>query len=215
MGHPESSISVTGPLAFLAVSSLIIMTPGQDTLLTIRNTLGGGRIAGVLTAIGVASGQLTWTLAAGVGFASALIAYPAAFSAVRLAGAVYLVILGGQSLRTAIAERQAVSVTESGPVPNGGAAFRQGLVSNLANPKMLLFFTSLLPQFSIDGGPFDLVVLGLVFCLLTLCWLCLYAVVVAKLRVVLARGAIWRALEGAAGIALVALGVRIASAAAS
>src|SRR5439155_16708532 len=98
MPDPDGSIWLTGPLAFLAVSVLVIVTPGQDTLLTVRNTLGAGRIAGMLTAVGVAGGQLTWTLAASAGFAAVVIAYPAAFTAIRVTGAAYLVLLGGRSL---------------------------------------------------------------------------------------------------------------------
>ena len=89
---------VAHALAFLGVSALVIVTPGQDTALTIRNTLLGGRRSGVLTAAGVASGQAFWTLAASLGLAALLSASEPAFLAVRLAGATYLVFLGIQTL---------------------------------------------------------------------------------------------------------------------
>ena len=80
--------------AFLAVSALVIATPGQDTALTVRNTLLGGRSAGVLTALGVAAGQATWTVATGVGVGALLVASQPAFLALRIAGGAYLVWLG-------------------------------------------------------------------------------------------------------------------------
>ena len=89
-------------LAFLGVSLVVIVTPGQDTALTIRNTLFGGRRGGVLTALGVISGQLTWALAASAGLAAVLLASRPVFVGLRLAGAAYLVLLGAQALLSAI-----------------------------------------------------------------------------------------------------------------
>src|SRR6266702_1255138 len=85
--------------AFLAVSLLVICTPGQDTALTIRNTLLGGRRSGVATAAGVSSGQAIWTLATSAGLAVILVASGPLFLAVRLAGAAYLIYLGVRSDR--------------------------------------------------------------------------------------------------------------------
>ena len=87
--------------AFLAVSALVIVTPGQDTALTVRNTLLGGRAAGVLTALGVAAGQATWTVATGIGVGALLVAWQPAFLALRIAGGAYLVVLGVQALWSA------------------------------------------------------------------------------------------------------------------
>src|SRR2546430_12586183 len=89
-------------VAFLGVSLVVIVTPGQDTALTIRNTLGGGRRGGVLTALGVVSGQLTWALAASAGLSAVLLASRPVFVGLRLAGAAYLVLLGAQALLSAI-----------------------------------------------------------------------------------------------------------------
>ena len=85
-------------LAFLGISALVIVTPGQDTALTIRNTLAGGRRAGSFTALGVSTGQAVWTLAASAGVAALLVASEPAFIALKLAGAAYLVFLGAQAL---------------------------------------------------------------------------------------------------------------------
>ena len=85
---------VESVVAYAAVSAVVICTPGQDTALTIRNTLAGGRDAGVATAAGVALGQAIWSLAASAGVVAILSASEPAFRALKLAGAVYLVYLG-------------------------------------------------------------------------------------------------------------------------
>ena len=98
--------------AFLGVSLLVIVTPGQDTALTIRNALAGGRRGGVFTALGVVSGQLTWALAASAGLAALLVASQPAFTALRLAGAAYLVLLGLQLLAYRIARLRGLNVDQ-------------------------------------------------------------------------------------------------------
>jgi threonine/homoserine/homoserine lactone efflux protein len=192
---------VTHLVAFLGVSLLVIVTPGQDTALTIRNTLFGGRRAGVRTAAGVAAGQATWTLAASAGVVALLRASEPAFTAVRLLGAAYLVYLGLQTLL----RRGHVEPRAGG---SARRAFRQGLLSNLGNPKMAVFFTSLLPQF---GSSFSaLVALGLAFCSLTFLWLSGYAWAVSKAGDVLRRPRIRRALDRVTGVVLVGFGLRLA-----
>ena len=195
-------------LAFLGVSAVVIVTPGQDTALTIRNTLAGGRRGGVFTALGVAAGQATWTVAAAAGIAALLRASEPLFLAVKLCGAAYLVFLGAQTLVAAI-RRRGYSTSHDPRRATARGAFRQGLVSNLGNPKMAVFFTSLLPQFG--GTSFGaLLALGLVFCTMTFVWLSAYGVVVAKAGDVLRRPRIRRILDAVTGTVLVAFGVKLA-----
>ena len=195
-------------LAFLAVAAAVILTPGQDTALTIRNTLAGGRRGGVLTALGVASGQACWTVAASAGVAALLAASDRVFDAMRLAGAAYLVLLGASALRDAFAGRAGAPAASSRL--SGGAAYRQGLVSNLGNPKMAIFFTSLLPQFG--ASYVSSLAFGLAFCALTLAWLSAYAIVVERLGDVVRQGRARRALDAVTGTVLVAVGLRVATA---
>jgi threonine/homoserine/homoserine lactone efflux protein len=193
-------------VAFLGVSALVIVTPGQDTALTIRNTLSGGRLGGVLTALGVSLGQATWTLATGLGLGALLVASGPAFAVLRLLGGAYLALLGAQALRRAWRRSEPnVPVRQA----RGHTAFRQGLLSNLGNAKMLAFFTSLLPQFasSVSG----LLALGFVFCSMTAIWLTAYAVAVARAGRLLRREGVRRTIEALTGSVLVALGVRLAS----
>ena len=194
-------------LAFLGVAIVVIVTPGQDTALTVRNTLGGGRRAGVRTACGVVLGQAVWAVAASAGVAALLVASEPAFVALKFAGAAYLIFLGAQSLLAAVRRRAPVHAPRPAPA---GHELRQGLLSNLANPKMAVFFTSLLPQF---GDSFVvLLALGLLFCSLTLAWLSAYAFAVARAGDVLRRPRVRRTIDAITGVALVALGLRLADA---
>ncbi len=198
--------------AFIGISVLVIVTPGQDTALTVRNAMVGGRATGVFTAAGVAAGQATWTIATAVGVGALLVAFEPAFLALRLAGAVYLVFLGVQALRAAIrtsSGESALAVLASRPRLSAPAALRQGVLSNLGNPKMLAFFTSLLPQFA--SSFFGVLVLGVFFCSMTLVWLSAYAFVVARARAVLRRGSVRRVIEAVTGTVLIALGLRLAT----
>jgi threonine/homoserine/homoserine lactone efflux protein len=200
---------------FLGVAVVVIVTPGPDTALTIRNALLGGRRGGVFTAIGVSSGQALWTLATSLGLAAILRSSEPAFVALKFAGGAYLAVLGAQALLAAIRGTGGGRVSLGGDARrlNPLAAFRQGLLSNLTNPKMAVFFPSLLPQFTSHGdASFSaLLALGLVFCTLTLVWLATYAVVVAKAGDFLSKTSIRRSLEGVTGVVLVGLGLRLAS----
>ncbi len=205
---------ITSFLAFLGVSAVVIMTPGPDTAVTVRNTLLGGRLGGILTALGISTGQAIWALATSFGVVALLVASEFLFQAVKYAGAAYLVWLGIHALIGAWRG------TGDGTAPtagNGarlkpGRAFMQGLVSDLGNPKMAVFFASLLPQFAAPGeGLFAaLMILGLAFSLMTFLWLVAYAFVIAKAGEALRRPAIRRWIEGVTGTLLVALGLRIA-----
>ena len=201
--------------AFLGIAALVIVTPGPDTALTIRNTMLGGRIGGICTGLGVALGQAIWALATSVGVVALLVASEPVFTAVRLAGAAYLVFLGLQALISswrgggAIIEGGGAAARRLAP----RAAFRQGIVSDLSNPKMAAFFTSLLPQFAPrEGDAFLAIVgLGLVFCAMTFAWLALYAAVIARAGDLFRRTGIRRALEAVTGAVLIALGLRLAT----
>ena len=202
-------------IPFVVVSGVVIILPGPDMALVGRNALFGGRRFGVFTAVGVSLGLAVWSVAASVGVAALLRRSEPAFFALRLAGAVYLVYLGVQALRTAWKARHD-DVTASppvGPRHQPRRALRQGLLSNLANPKIAVFFTSFLPQFAPAGASFAaLLSLGLVFCLMTLVWMVGYGVFVAKAGDVLRRRRIRRAMEGVSGAVLVAFGVGLATA---
>jgi threonine/homoserine/homoserine lactone efflux protein len=197
---------------FLAVSLLVIATPGPDTALTVRNTLLGGRRGGCLTAAGVAAGQAIWALASSAGLVALLVASAPVFEAVKWLGAAYLIWLGLHTLWGAVRGRAAPGRVGANSASrlSGGVAFRQGVLSDLGNPKMAVFFSSLLPQFA-DASFSSLSAHGLLFCAMTFAWLVGYAVALAAAGDYVRRRAVWRAVEAATGAALVALGLKLAS----
>ncbi|HZH52351.1 MAG TPA: LysE family translocator [Microvirga sp.] len=202
-------------LAFLSLAAIVIITPGPDTAITIRNTLFAGRTGGMMTALGIASGQAIWALATSAGIVAILLASEPLFLAIKYAGAAYLIFLGLQALREAIRPSAAAATGEERPTRtlSAVAAFRQGVISDLGNPKMAVFFASLLPQFvPAENATFiSFLLLGLIFALMTLAWLILYAIVVSKIGDVLRRPAVRRWIEGVTGSVLIALGVRVAA----
>jgi threonine/homoserine/homoserine lactone efflux protein len=197
---------------FLGISLIVILTLGQDTALTIRNTLAGGRRAGIYTVLGVVSGQFTWAMATSVGLATILLTWQPAFLALKLAGAVYLVFLGTQALVAAVSRRGASVRAESPTKLTRPTAFRQGLFSNLGNAKVAVFFTSLLPQFvSREASLLTLLSLGVIFAAITFSRLSLYTFVAARAGDFLRRPAIRRSLDATMGAVLIAFGVRLAA----
>jgi threonine/homoserine/homoserine lactone efflux protein len=176
-------------LSFLAVMCMAMVVPGPDTLVVLRTSLGGGARAGVWAAAGSAVGLLAWGGAAVLGLTTLLTASPQAFTVVKLAGAGYLAWLGVQSLRAgATALGEALQ----------GAAFRRGLLSDLANVKVGLFWTALAPQFLGGGlGPAMVVTAAV----LAFAWLSGYALLAGRLTLDS------RVVNRAAGLAMVALAV--------
>jgi threonine/homoserine/homoserine lactone efflux protein len=210
MGRGISAVS-GGLGAFLVVATVVVITPGVDMALVTRNASRSGRRAAVLTALGMNLGVLFWAIAAALGLAAMVAASAAAFAAIKLAGAVYLVYLGLVALRSARRGGAQVASGERTGNVRGRASFREGLVSNLLNPKIAVFFTSLLPQCAGAGASTaDLLLLGLLFNTLGVAWLTSYAVVATRGRNLLSRRAVKRTLDRATGIVLIGLGARLA-----
>jgi RhtB (resistance to homoserine/threonine) family protein len=200
--------------AFLGVALVVILSPGPDTVLVTKNALLHGRRAGLGTAFGVNAGLLLWTIAAALGVAALVRESAVAFTVLKLAGALYLIWLGLHALRAAW-RRSGYGLDRANPARERlglGGGFRQGVLSNLGNPKIAVFFTSLLPQFVSGHGsllaPFLL--LGTLFVLITLAWLCGYALVAVRISALLTRPRVKAALDGVTGAVLVGLGIRLA-----
>lgn len=201
--------------AYIAISVFIIVMPGPDTALTIRNAILGGKSAGLATALGVSSGLTIWALATGLGLVAVLLASEMVFHAIKLAGAAYLLWLGVNSLIRAIRDPGAAAALSSAPKSElqSGRAFRQGLFSNLSNPKIAVFFASILPQFapSGDGMLASVMTLGILFSAMTFVWLALYVAVITLVSGVLQRSWVRRTLDGFTGAALVLFGLKLAA----
>ena len=122
-------------------------TPGVDMLYTVSRTLTGGWRAGVAATLGVCAGCIVHTLAAAFGLAALMAVSAWAFSIVKWAGAAYLVWLAAGMLRDALRGDAAAADANALPVASFGVVFRQGVLTNVLNPKVALFFLAFLPQF--------------------------------------------------------------------
>jgi threonine/homoserine/homoserine lactone efflux protein len=199
----------------LGLMVLLTISPGPDMALVTTTSLLHGRAAAIRTSLGISTGTLIWATLAGLGVAALLAASAEAFAVIRLLGAAYLVYLGLRALLEAFrGPAQDGPGAVSDPVPTTAARrpYRQGLLTNLLNPKVGLFYTTLVPQLVDPGDPIALVsiAVGAAHATIGLAWLAALAVVVDRLGDVLRRPRIRRALAGATGTILVAFGLRVA-----
>jgi threonine/homoserine/homoserine lactone efflux protein len=195
-------------LAFLGVAIVVVVTPGPDMLLVMRNTLVGGRAAGTATVAGVITGILLWGGLAAVGVAAILAASAVAFTLLKLAGAAYLVYLGVMAFRSA----RDLDGPLSPPPGSVRRAAGQGLLSAALNPKLGVFFVTLLPQFTQPAaGIGDSLRLALVFALVGVVWLVVFTQLVAWSGEILAGARMRRRMAQASGVVLIGLGLRVAT----
>jgi threonine/homoserine/homoserine lactone efflux protein len=192
-------------LAFAPVAALLTITPGAGTAMIVRSAVRGGRRRALVTTIGNSIGVLAWAGFAAVGVAAVVATSAEAFTAVKLVGAVVLVILGLQSLR---GRRAADTVA----APAGGAPLRDGVVTSLANPKLAVFFAALFPQFVPDGASvlFSALLMAAMIVAFDLVWYSMLAYLVARARRAFVEGPWLARAERLTGAVLVGLGVRLA-----
>lgn len=202
--------------AFLVLAAVLTITPGADTVLTLRNTLAGGTRDGLWTMAGVCSGFVFQPLLAALGVAALFVRLPLAFAVVKVAGAIYLIYLGIQSLIEATRLwRKRSGLNQIEPTnghQNKWKRYREGLLTNALNPKIGVFYFAVLPQFIKAGDPVLLKSL-----LMTLChygmgvlWLGGIALAAGHLRHFLTRPRIKASLDGIAGLAMIGFGARLA-----
>lgn len=156
-------LTVAQTLAFLATALVLTATPGPDNLMVLSMGMSRGRRAGIAFGLGCALGCLSHTLLAVVGVSALVAASPVAFTALKVAGGLYLVWMGVQAWRHAGAVRVGGDAGDTTPLRQ---LFVKGLVANAINPKVVLFFLSFLPQFVVPSqGPVEwqLGLLGLLF----------------------------------------------------
>jgi threonine/homoserine/homoserine lactone efflux protein len=197
---------------FALLATLLTLQPGQDTLLVVRNAGQGGAAAGVATTAGVCSGLFLHAALSALGLSALLIASAELFTALKLAGAAYLVWLGLQSLlrlRRPYAAGGAPAVRRALPV---ATALRQGFLSNALNPKTAAFYLALLPQFAVrpERVLADSLALAGIHFAVAFAWLGLLSALVERSRRLAARAWLARAADLVAGVALLGLGVRLA-----
>ena len=188
---------------FAPVAALLTLAPGAATAMVVRSAARGGRREALLTTVGNSAGVLAWAGFAAVGIAAVVAASAEAFAAVKLVGAIVLIVLGVQSLR-----RHRDAVVQ----PARGAPLRDGLVTSLANPKLAVFFAALFPQFVPAGAPIlpAALLMAAMIVAFDLVWYSTLAYLVARARRAFVEGPWLRRFERMTGAVLVGLGVRLA-----
>jgi threonine/homoserine/homoserine lactone efflux protein len=149
-------------LVFVAAGLLLNVTPGPDVLYIVGRSIGQGRGAGLISVLGISTGCLFHVASAALGVSAVMLAVPAAYDVVRYAGAAYLVWLG---VRAMTSRSSPLRVQRAEPVPLG-RVYRQGMLTNMFNPKVALFFLAFLPQFTNPARgpvPLQIAMLGLIF----------------------------------------------------
>jgi len=202
-------------IAFTLAAAVLTITPGADTTLLIRNVLRGGRRDGVFTTFGICSGLFVHATLSAFGVSMLLMHSATAFHLVKLAGAGYLVWLGLQSLRSAVRTPQSQDGLDEDAPPRRIApqqCFLEGLLSNVLNPKAVVFYLAFLPQFI---GPTDPVLtksllLASIHYIEGILWLVALSIMLDHLRRFILKSAVRRWLDGLCGIVLVGFGARLA-----
>jgi threonine/homoserine/homoserine lactone efflux protein len=198
-------------LAFAGVALLLAITPGPDMATITRNGLAYGRRGVVLTALGIGTALMVWTAAAAFGVATLLAASAVLFTVVKVAGAAYLAYLG---IRSLLASRH--------PHPTGDLAdallapahriYRTGFLSAILNPKLGVFFVTLLPQFVRPGQPVlpRMLLLGAIFSLIGVAWMAGYGLLLTRLREAIDTPRVRSWMERVSGVVLVGFAARLA-----
>lgn len=209
-------------MAFVPVAALLIVLPGPDVLVVVRNAVLG-RVAGVATVLGTLTGLLVHGAAAAVGLSALIAASATAFTTVKLIGAAYLIYLGVQAVWSTRSgrnrpevQRQAVAASATGDLAAAlpfRRALRQGFLTNVLNPKVAVFFLAFLPQFLAPGAPVarSTALLAAVFLAMTAVYLLLLVALTVHAAALLARPAVRCWLDRIVGSVLIGFGVRLAT----
>jgi threonine/homoserine/homoserine lactone efflux protein len=193
---------------FTIAAILIVLLPGPDTLVVVRNLIRGGRGAAIRTVFGVLSGLVVWVVAAALGLSAVLSASHDAYLALRIAGAVYLVWLGIQSLRS---RGQLAEDPSPGRRRLLGTGFPAGIASDLLNPKVGVFFVTFLPGFVPHGYSVGWVslLLGGIFLVLTALYFAILIAASGPVTRWIANSRIRRRMDRITGVILIGFGARL------
>jgi threonine/homoserine/homoserine lactone efflux protein len=200
--------------AWIAVAVVLIVTPGPDTALIIRNALRAGSRAASLSAAGVGAGSIAWAAASVLGIAVLIQSSALAFTVFKFAGAAYLAYLGLRSLIGSFRAPRGSTPDDAAQAPeriDDSAAFGQGLLNNLLNPKAGAIFVTVMPQFI---QPHDsllrLVLMVACYEVMVVLWLCAYGYVVSRAGRSRMGSRVRKSLERVTGIVMIALAGRLA-----
>ena len=198
---------------FLAFAAVLVLIPGADFAVVTRNTLVGGRRRGRWTALGVSSSNLVQGTAAAFGLSALIVRVQPLFEAIKWAGVAYLAYLGAQAIRSALRGRyQPMDEADYGGRARGLAGWRQGFISNITNPKVLVFYLAVLPQFLTPGAGLGwLLVLAWSHAVMSLAYLLVLVTGLHSARRLLMRRKVRRALDATTGAVLLGFGARLAT----
>ncbi|WP_175987140.1 LysE family translocator [Bacillus sp. Marseille-Q1617] len=195
-------------LTFLLLSLFVVMSPGIDTALLTKRTISDGKADGFKMALGIAAGCLVHTVAAAFGLSAILMKSAAAFEVVKYVGAVYLIYLGVTSFVKK--KETSAEITDTAAVKR--SAFKQGLFTNVFNPKVAVFFLTFLPQFvtAESQAAGQLVLMGGVYSLLSIGWFFVYVFFINYLRSWLMTPSVQGWMERVTGAVLIGFGLKLA-----
>ncbi len=200
--------------SFVLFAMVLIVAPGPDFAVVTRAALASGRRGGAWASIGVATSNAVQGTVAVVGLGALIVASQPVFTAIKWAGVAYLAYLGVQSLRTAWRGHYPLGVPAAAAPTRRRAAlhgWRQGFLSNITNPKVLVFYLAVLPQFlPANAAPWQIVLLALTHATLGLAYLLLLVTALHKVRTVLTRRPVRRGLDVGTGLALLGFSARLA-----
>jgi len=196
-------------LTFLVLTLFVIMSPGIDTALITKRTMADGQTGGYKTALGLASGSLVHTLAATFGLSALLLQSALAFEIVKYAGAIYLMYLGISAFLSKKSDTVSSAKEEK---TKETSAFRQGLVSNVLNPKVAVFFLTFLPQFvqNDQNVTLQLLLMGITYTILAITWFFVFVFFINYLRKWLTTPSVQRFMDKATGVVLIGFGLKLA-----
>ncbi len=199
---------------FLAFAVVLIVIPGPDFAVVTKNTLAGGRRRGRFTALGVSSSNFVQGTAGACGLGALIVKAQPVFEAIKWAGVAYLLFLGAQAIRSAVRGQYQLldEDDEGGPKTQTLAGWRQGFLSNITNPKVLVFYLAVLPQFLTPGANLGwLLMLAWSHAALSLAYLLVLITALNRARRVLARRKVRRSLDATTGAVLIGFGARLAA----
>lgn len=203
-------------LAFTGIAAILTLTPGADTMLIMRSVFARGQRAGLLTTVGICSGLFFHATLSALGLSLILVRSATAFELVKLIGAFYLIYLGGQSLWQAFRHGVRKLSTNEGSgtkqKKEWWQSFLEGLLTNVLNPKVAIFYLAFLPQFISPSDPVlakSLLLAGIHF-MLGIAWLSLVTMFLGRVRGFLIRPRVPRTIEATTGVVLIAFGARLA-----
>jgi RhtB (resistance to homoserine/threonine) family protein len=194
-------------ITYLIMTFFVVLSPGVDTALITKRTIAEGKKDGLQMALGITAGSLVHTLAATLGISMLILQSAVAFTILKWVGAIYLIYLGIRSLVKRIQTEQSNETNRF----NKGGAFKEGLLSNILNPKVAVFFITFLPQFVTgkDTAAIELLTMGSIYAIVSILWFVCYVYCLHYVREWLLSPTVQIYMEKATGIVLVGFGIKL------